>query len=169
MTLEELIDRAEIHDLLVHYTRGLDRLQMDLVRAAFHDDAWVEFPEDVYSGPVPGFCDFLATEMPLFVRTRHNLGNILIELEGDVAFVESYLTAEHEATSMHKWNGAFVTLWARYIDRFEKRNGVWKIANRTLLIDWMRRDDSPIGWYKLPEAQLGKRNGTDPGLRTTKP
>jgi hypothetical protein len=165
MKLEELIDRAEIQDVLTRYTRGLDRVQMDLVRAAFHHDAWVQFPEDVYVGPADGFCDFLAREMPLFVRTRHHIGNILIELDGDVAFVETYLNADHEATSFHKWNAAFVTLWARYIDRFEKRDGVWKIAKRTLLIDWMRKDDSPAGWFKLPEVQLGKRDGTDPVLR----
>jgi hypothetical protein len=165
MKLEELSDRAEIHDVLMQYSRGLDRLDMDLVRAAFHENAWVEFPEDVYVGPAQGFCDFLAKEMTLFVRTRHCLGNILIELDGDVAHVETYLTADHEATSYHKWAGAFVTLWARYIDRFEKRDNVWKIARRTLLIDWMRKDDSADGWFKLPESQLGRRNGTDPVLR----
>ncbi|WP_197687505.1 nuclear transport factor 2 family protein [Mycobacterium sp. MS1601] len=160
-----MVDRAEILDVLTRYTRGLDRVEMDLVRSAFHDDAWVEFPEDVYRGPATGFCNFLAKEMTLFVRTRHHLGNILIEFEGDVAFVETYLNADHEATSYHKWNGAFVTLWARYTDRFEKRNGVWKIAHRTLLIDWMRKDDDPSGWYKIPEAQMGKRDGTDLVLR----
>jgi hypothetical protein len=165
MKLEELSDRAEIHDVLMRYSRGLDRLDIDLVRAAFHEDAWVEFPEDVYVGPAQGFCEFLSKEMPSFVRTRHNLGNVLIELDGDVAHVETYLTADHEATSYHKWNGAFVTLWARYIDRFEKRDDVWKIARRTLLIDWMRKDESAAGWFKLPESQLGRRNGTDPVLR----
>lgn len=169
MTLEQLASRAQIHDILVRYTRGVDRLEFDLIRAGFHDDAWIDFPEDVYQGPVQGFFDFLEKELPSFVRTRHNLGNILIELDGDLAFVESYLTADHEATSLHKWDGAFVTLWARYIDRFERRDGVWKIAKRALLVDWMRRDASPAGWFKLPEAQLGKRNGTDPVLRKVQP
>lgn len=165
MKVDELIDRAEIHDVLVRYTRGLDRVDMTLVREAFHDDAWIDFPEEVYVGPAEGFVEFLSKEMPSFVRTRHNLGNSLIELDGDVAFVETYLTAEHEATSYHKWDGSFVILWARYLDRFEKRDGVWKIARRQLLIDWMRRDDSPAGWYKLPQGQLGKRDGSDPALR----
>lgn len=165
MKLEELSDRAEIHDVLMRYSRGLDRIDMDLVREAFHDDAWVDFPEDVYVGPADGFCDFLSKEMPSFVRTRHSLGNVLIELDGDVAYVETYLTAYHEATSYHKWNGAFVTLWARYVDRFEKRDHTWRIARRTLLIDWMRKDENPNGWFKLPDSQLGQRNGTDPALR----
>ena len=59
MKLEELSDRAEIHDVLMRYSRGLDRLDMDLVREAFHDDAWVDFPEDVYVGQLSrGFATF---------------------------------------------------------------------------------------------------------------
>lgn len=165
MNVDELVDRAEIHDVLVRYSRGLDRVDMALVRDAFHDDAWIDFPDEVYVGPVKGFCEFLSKEMHSFVRTRHNLGNSLVELDGEVAFVETYLTADHEATSYHKWDCAFVTLWARYVDRFEKRAGVWKIARRQLLIDWMRRDDSQTGWFKLPQAQLGKRDGSDPVLQ----
>jgi SnoaL-like domain len=101
MNVDELVDRAEIHDVLVRYSRGLDRVDMALVRDAFHDDAWIDFPDEVYVGPVKGFCEFLSKEMPSFVRTRHNLGNSLVELDGDVAFVETYLTADHEATSYH--------------------------------------------------------------------
>jgi hypothetical protein len=44
MKLEELSARAEIHDALLRYCRGLDRVDMDLVRGAFHPDAWVDFP-----------------------------------------------------------------------------------------------------------------------------
>ena len=32
MNVDELVDRAEIHDVLVRYSRGLDRVDMALVK-----------------------------------------------------------------------------------------------------------------------------------------
>ena len=37
--IEELAARAAIEDALLTYCRGVDRLDADLVRSAFHDDA----------------------------------------------------------------------------------------------------------------------------------
>jgi hypothetical protein len=100
MNLEELSARAEIHDVLLRYCRGLDRVDMDLVRGAFHTDAWVQFPESLHVGSVDGFVDFLAAEMPRFVRTMHNLGNSLIEFDGPTtAHVETYLNADHQGSN----------------------------------------------------------------------
>ena len=46
MTLEELTARTEIHDVLLRYCRGLDRVDMSLVRSAFHKDAYTSLKED---------------------------------------------------------------------------------------------------------------------------
>jgi hypothetical protein len=62
MTLEELTARTEIHDVLLRYCRGLDRVDMDLVRGAFHKDAWIQFPKSLHVGPVAGFLDFLTAQ-----------------------------------------------------------------------------------------------------------
>ena len=50
MNVEELSARAEIHDVLLRYCRGLDRVDMKLVRGAFHDDAWIDFPASLHVG-----------------------------------------------------------------------------------------------------------------------
>jgi SnoaL-like domain len=166
MNLEELSARAEIHNVLLRYCRGLDRVDMDLVRGAFHADAWVQFPESLHVGSVDGFVDFLAAEMPRFVRTMHNLGNSLIEFDGPTtAHVETYLNADHQGSERHHWKGDYVKLWARYLDRFEQRDGVWLIARRRLLVDWMYRYPAD-GWFDdHPDASAGRRDGTDPGLQ----
>ncbi|MFG3133212.1 nuclear transport factor 2 family protein [Streptomyces tendae] len=166
MTLEELSARAQIHDVLLRYCRGLDRVDMDLVRGAFHDDAYVQFPESLHIGPVEGFVEFLTGEMPRFVRTMHLLGNSLIEFDGpEVAHVETYLQADHQGSDEHHWKGEQVKLWARYLDRFEQRDGVWLIARRRLLVDWMYKYPA-TGWFDdHPDASVGLRDGSDPGLR----
>jgi len=161
MTLQELIDRAEIHDVLMRYCRGIDRRDFELIRSSFHTDAVADFPADVYQGNIDGFIKFAKQELARFERTNHFLGNVLIELDGDVAHTETYLIASHKSTPAHKWGGAFVTLWARYVDRFERRDGVWRIAKRKLVLDWQRKDEAG-GWFELPSEQLGRRDGTDP-------
>jgi hypothetical protein len=37
--LQEMIDRADIHDCMVRYARGMDRRDRDLLRSAYHDGA----------------------------------------------------------------------------------------------------------------------------------
>ena len=53
-----------------------------------------------------------------------------IELNGDIAEVETYgFAAGREPSQTALFGG-------RYLDRFERRNGVWKIARRTYVLDW---------------------------------
>lgn len=166
MKIEELSARAQIHDVLLRYCRGLDRVDMLLVRGAFHQDAYIHFPESLHVGGVDGFFDFLTAEMPRFVRTMHFLGNSLIEVDGPtIAHVETYLEADHQRSEQHHWKGDYVKLWGRYLDRFEERDGVWLIAERRLLVDWMFKYPAD-GWFDdHPDASVGLRDGTDPSLR----
>ena len=165
MTLEELSARAQIHDVLLRYCRGLDRVDMSLVRGAFFEDADIQFPASLHIGPVSGFLDFLTAEMPRFKRTMHFLGNSLIEFEGPtIAHVETYLTADHQGTEAHHWKLDTVKLWARYLDRFELRDGVWLIARRQLITDWMYKYPT-VGWFDDHPDTAGRRDGTDPALR----
>ena len=161
ITLQELIDRAEIHDVLMRHSRGVDRCDFELIRSCYHPDAVADYPEDVYQGNVNGFIKFAKKELPTFERTNHFLGNVLIELDGDVAHSETYCIANNKSTAAHKWGDAYLTLWVRYVDRFERRDGVWRIAHRKLVIDFQRKDEAG-GWFKLPPEQLGRRDGTDP-------
>ena len=46
----------------------------------------------------------------------------------------------------------------RYVDRFECREGDWKIAIRTGLTDWMRLEPAcSQGLSDLPDALVGQR------------
>jgi hypothetical protein len=166
MEVDELIARAEIHDALLRYTRGIDRPNIDLVRSVFHSDAWIQFPESLYVGPVEGFLELMEWEMPRFSRTMHFLGNSLIEFDGPTtAHVETYLEADHQGSEIHHWKNDMVKLWARYLDRFEKRDDKWLIASRRLIVDWMYRYPTE-GWFDdHPDAHTARRDGDDPSLR----
>lgn len=164
MDLEELSARAEIHDVLLRYCRGLDRPDMRLVRGCFHDDAEIDFPESLHKGGIDGFMEFISKEMDRFVRTMHFLGNSLIEFDGsDVAHVETYLSADHQGSDVHQWSNDTVKLWARYLDRFERRDGAWRIAKRRLAVDWMFKYPAEGFFDDHPDAHP-RRDGTDPAL-----
>lgn len=166
MTLEELSAREEIRETLVRYTRGVDRNDLNLVRSVFHEDAFIQFPESLHQGSLDGFINFAQNEFPRFQRTRHAITNTLIEFDGpDVAYVDTYLHADHQGTEAHHWKSAVIELWARYLDRFERRDGVWKIARRELVVDWMYKYPTE-GWFDdHPDASDTRRNGTDPFIK----
>jgi hypothetical protein len=144
------LDRAAINDVLLQYFRSCDRADAALMRSTFFEDADVDYG-DFYRGDVDGF--IAAAEGPEafggFDRTMHFVGNMLIELEGDVAFAETYVIAHHTTKPGHAWHGAFVPIYMRYLDRFERRGGRWAVATRRVVYEWVRMDKSG-GFEDLP-------------------
>src|SRR5210317_1164473 len=99
-------------------------------------------------GDDPGdFVRFAIQVLSTYSRTQHQLGNTLIELAGDgTATAETYFTAFHRMRPIGDplaGPDAFETemdffVAGRYLDRFECLDGVWKIAHRTGMTDWIR-------------------------------
>lgn len=126
--------RRAITEALFTYCRGIDRLDADLVRAAFHPGALL-----VDYGPEPmaieQFADYATAALgKRFIATQHRISNLSIEVDGDTAKAECYVMAFHvedgdDGKVLHTFNG-------RYIDHHEQRDGVWKIAKRFLRVDW---------------------------------
>ena len=49
----------------------------------------------------------------------------------------------------------------RYVDRFERRAGDWRIAKRVAVTEWSRIDDREQ-WWPIPDGMLtGRRDRTD--------
>jgi hypothetical protein len=95
--------------------------------------------------------------------SQHTIGNILIRIHGDHADVESYYHGYHRLNDGVKH---FDSIQAgRYVDRFEKRDDEWRIANRKVVVDWFREYDDAGDWDAGPlgNAQIkpGSRLPTD--------
>jgi hypothetical protein len=161
MDLQAICDRLEIDHVLKQYYRGVDRTDYDLVRSCFFEDAQADYTP-FFKGGLDGFMDYLQgpTALGGFTRTFHFAGNTLIELAGDVAHTEVYVMAQHTTVDEHDWAGAFVIVWLRYVDRLERRAGEWKIADRRIAVEWIRKDDAGM-WVDVPEAALGRRDLRD--------
>ncbi|MCJ7436647.1 MAG: nuclear transport factor 2 family protein, partial [Acidimicrobiia bacterium] len=57
MTLQDLAAQQEIRDVLIRYTRGIDRMDADLVRSTYHPDAHDD--HGAYQGGVDGFIEWV--------------------------------------------------------------------------------------------------------------
>lgn len=160
-----LVDRAEISEVLTRYCRALDRLDEPLLRTCFHPDSQHSHG---YTGASEVFVGYAMDTLGKCVATHHHLGNISIAVRGDEADAESYFSAFHRigVEAPEAFSGAEgkdVFIGGRYIDRFERRNGEWKIINRTGIHDW-RRDEAAAdsGFFDLPKDERGRRDHTDP-------
>lgn len=136
-TLETLLARQEIADVIYRYARGIDRRDLDLVRSCYHPDAYDD--HGAFKGTVD---EFLAAAMPFLSRwtaTQHFMGNMLIEVEGAAARAETYAVAYHRREDA-EGNGKDDVMGIRYVDRFENRGSGWKIAYRVVSMEWRRID-----------------------------
>ena len=81
-------------------------------------------------------------------------------MEGDIAFGEIYFQAFHRIVQDGAEQDLFIS--GRYVDRYERRAGVWKIAHRSELVDWARTEPAADDWLKAtPEVLVGHRGDAD--------
>jgi hypothetical protein len=144
--LRALVDKQAITEAILKYSRAVDRGDEALLRACYHDDA-VEDHGGSFLGPAS---DYITAILPALHSDRlmtHTVTNILVELEGpDRALAECYYL------SFARYPAAeppFETLTlARAIDQFERRDGVWRIALRTLRWEWNREQPIAETWAR---------------------
>jgi len=154
-SLQALLDREAIRDCLYRYCRGIDRLDEEALRSAYWPDA--TDTHGAYRGSAAGFIERALGNLQSAGRMVHMIGNILLDLRGDVAVAESYFVAFQEGVRGGDAGVEETLLCGRYVDRFEKRGGEWRIAARTVVYDWQRRTPLPEG---LAAAGFGARQPT---------
>ena len=154
--LRTLLDKAQIHDALMRYSRGVDRGDGELVMSCFHPDATL----DMGRGPMSAAA--LAEGIAKMTATgaMHFIGNEYVEVDGDTAYGETYFISY--ATITDSGQPATRSRGGRYLDRFECRDGQWKIARRLLVDEWSRLDDLPAPGPPPSAGHVGLRSKDDP-------
>lgn len=137
--LERLRDHEEIRQAMYAYARGVDRADLALIGPAFHDDA--EDDHGNFRGDKAAVLTALkrSGDNPDVTASMHHLGNILIDLRGNVADVETYFVAYQRREEGGK---TYTRIRAgRYLDHMEKRDGRWRVLKRKVIDDWSRFDE----------------------------
>lgn len=137
LRIDELLSWHEIYRLLCDYMRGQDRMIPGLHRSVFHNDATTDYGE--FKGDADAFVAFAQAILGEHRANHHMIGQVNIDFEGDVAFGEVYFQAFHRVVDDHAAEHDF---WVsgRYVDRYERRAGAWKIAHRSEVVDWLRSE-----------------------------
>ena len=165
--LDELKSRADIAEVVLRYVRGVDRCDEGLLRTCFHPDA--RHSHGAFEGLSADFCGYAIEICRKVVATHHQLGPPSIEVSGDVAYVETYFTSHHRFGEVPPPGGQPHEdrfMGGRYVDRFERRDGVWRIAERRGVNEWLRYEAaSDRGFWDGPPDQRGRRDLSDPVYR----
>jgi hypothetical protein len=136
--VQALLDREAIRDCLYRYCRGIDRADEEALRSSYWPDA--HDSHGAYKGSAAGFITQALPRLRAGGRRVHAISNVLIELHGDVAAVESSFLAL-QASAAAPTQETF--LCGRYVDRFERRGGEWRVADRTVVYDWIEERARP--------------------------
>ena len=156
--LDELLSKQEIYDRLCDYMRGQDRLDPVLHRSVFWDDATTDY--GIYKGDADGFVTFAQAALGPHAANQHLIGQVRITLDGEVGYGEVYFIAFHRLNEAGEDRDLFIA--GRYVDRYERRDGVWKIADRVELVDWSRNDPASAAFLaQAPQTLLGARGNAD--------
>ena len=151
MTVEELLAKQEITDLVGRYMRGLDRLDKTLLRSTFHDDASTDY--GFFQGGPDDFVEMAYNALKGHSANHHMIGQVNIELESDtLAFGEVYFQAFHRIVTDDEERDLFIS--GRYVDRYEKRDGEWKFAFRSEVNDWARNDPATDDYFQTNTQSL---------------
>lgn len=153
--LDALASRAEIEDVMYRYCHATDRRRWWLMDSVFHDDATAKVSV-LKGGNWRDFVEQGAALLRPVGTTHHQVGNIQIALDGDVAHVETYITAFHRVPAEAPAGGPFggtgepydAVFGARYIDRFERRAGTWRISDHRSVPDFRQ-------YRQVNEGSLG--------------
>ena len=155
--VEELRDRQAIQDLLATYSRGVDRLDRELLLSVYHPDAIDD--HGVFIGTPEEFVDWaIAMHTAAHLSHQHCVLNHTCDLDGDVAHTETYFMF----VAMNRAGVPMATTGGRYIDRMEKRNGRWAIAARVCIRDWAPLQEIPDS---LDQSKMTVVQNQDDALR----
>jgi ketosteroid isomerase-like protein len=153
--IREEKDRHDIRQCLLRYTRGVDRHDRALMLSAYHADAIDE--HGVAAGNPEQFCDWAIGWHGQFQHQhQHIINNTTIELDGNLAHVETYYTFFGDNR-----DGPPSLAFGRYIDRFEKRAGDWRIAHRVCI----NQLAGSFNLVEMPEAYIAAMRSTGPNTR----
>jgi hypothetical protein len=171
--LQRLADRLAIQDCLHRYARGIDRRNWEFLQSAFHPGATVD--QGDFKGTIEDMIAQVQLRHAVIEQSAHLLTNILVEFDSpDGAIVETYYLAylrnAHLPAMMRvallgaeagESGNIDMRSLGRYIDRFERRDGQWKIARRVCIAETLTGQAAPEGMTLSPAWVIANRDPDD--------
>ena len=158
--IDELLARDEIAQVILRLAGATDRRDEEAIRACYHADAFDD--HGAFQGGPAEFAAWVREVLAMFAATQHFLAPPRITLDGEVAHAETYCTAHHVTPEGAPDGARDAVMGLRYLDRFERRGGVWRIARRTCVWDYTYIVPAGDQWPLGPSFRLGRPGRDDP-------
>ncbi|TCM22277.1 ketosteroid isomerase-like protein [Novosphingobium sp. PhB165] len=138
--LRELLDKDAIRDLVLLYSRAIDRQDIALLRDLYTEDA-TDSHGDSFDGPAEDYCRFIEGSFPYMPYSGHHVCNHMIAVDagGDTACGEVYALAWHLIPARDgSQEEDFMAV--RYIDNYRRcADGKWRFSKRVVTYDFKLR------------------------------
>lgn len=127
MNIENLLCQNEIQRQLIKLARAMDEKDWGAIESIVTPDIYADFGTGGIQGSA-SVISLIKSYLENCGTTQHLLGNILIEIDGNTAVSESYVSDMHlsKDTSL---DISFRTL-GNYSDTWVKTNGKWQMSKR---------------------------------------
>ena len=157
-----MTDREAITDQIYRYCRAMDRMDHELGYSIWHQDGTADYGGEVFQGLGRDFIDHVNKQHAHLLHHSHQMSNIVIEINGNRAGSESYVTATLRLNRGEALQQ--MTVWSRYIDAWSKRDGRWALDHRVAIRDF----DEIRAVTAMYEHELGRRDRSDPSYSVLK-
>ena len=130
MTLDTLLAERDIQKALIKFARAMDDRDWSAIEALTTEEVTGEFG----TGPLKGrseLVEHIRSYLDDCGPTQHLLGNFLIEVDGDSATSQAYVSDMHIGAGA-KSDLTFRTL-GDYHDRWRRVDDVWRMTHRQKL------------------------------------
>ena len=164
--LEELEARTAIEDCLKRFARAVDRQDWKAARELYHDGAFDD--HGFFKGAPDAFLAHIEKMHAHQDHSMHFNTNVLIEFQSrERAFVETYVLVLQRfvpgAPNVPAGSAGVRNLAsARYLDRFERRSGEWRVVHRTLVFGDLEAQAMKEPLRFPPEFAVQKHGTDDP-------
>jgi ketosteroid isomerase-like protein len=133
-------DTDTLRNVLQQYARAADARDLDALAALVHPDAVIEGSRGVQT--LGEWLDAMRGPRP-FPVSMHLLGDPLIELDGDVARLDTYAVVFQIGDG--NAGQADLTLGIRYFDELTRTSGRWRIHHHRATTVWVRGGPQQTG------------------------
>jgi hypothetical protein len=155
--IDELLAKQAIRDAICRYCRGEDRQDMKLSRSLWHPDGTAKYGKDLFDGPAR---EWSHERLAQHLGSHHQVGNMIIEVNGDRAVSETYVTARLWKKTDDGKLLQRVSM-GRYLDRWSRRDGIWAVDHRRFVFDLSYDDASTVTSRNLDWFE-GRNDAKDP-------
>lgn len=130
--IEQLLDEADCRRLVNAYGRAVDWQDRATLETLFWPEARIDL--GFFAGDGAAAVEFLLANAARSDRRFHASSNTVLKIDGERAFGDSCCITYAVAPDGSGGDGWHL-FFGRYLDRFERRGGEWRFAERTFVLD----------------------------------